>query len=141
MKQKTIQKLVLDSCVVIDLIEKSKFTHKFKKAIKGKQVSIILCDTVLDEVKRVRGLEAEQIVAKITQILNKKIEIENTTKEQRSEAEQISTQYSICHAGDNVILSMCKLRDFVLVTLDRMLLRTCEFTGVVGFHPLNAGGI
>ena len=49
-----IQSIVLDSCVVIDIIEKPKVASGFKARLKGKPVKIILCDIVLDEVRHVR---------------------------------------------------------------------------------------
>jgi len=38
-------------------------------------------------------------------------------------------------------LSLCQAKDFVLVTFDRMLLKTCSFVGVAAFHPSMVGGI
>ena len=51
-----IQSIVLDSCVVIDIIEKPKVASRLKTNLRGKPVNIILCDVVLDEVRKVRGL-------------------------------------------------------------------------------------
>ena len=140
MKQAQTQ-VVLDSCVVIDLIEKPKVAFGLKARLKGKSVRIVLCDTVLGEVRRVRGLAARTVIEKIARILGRKVEISNTGSRDRDAADEITGRYQICHAGDNRILSICKARNFVLVTFDRMLLRACEFEGVPGFHPSAARGI
>ena len=50
------QNIVLDSCVVIDIIEKPKVASRLKASLRGKSVNIILCDIVLEEVNRVRKI-------------------------------------------------------------------------------------
>lgn len=52
----TVQKVVLDSCVIIDLIEKKGLAYRLRSSLRGKSVQIVLCDVVLREIKRVRGL-------------------------------------------------------------------------------------
>ena len=44
------QNIALDSCVVIDILEKPKVASKIKASLRGKSVKIILCDVVLGEV-------------------------------------------------------------------------------------------
>ena len=63
------QNVALDSCVVIDIIEKPKVASKLKSSLRGKQVKIILCDVVLAEVRRVRGYLPEKVIAKISKLL------------------------------------------------------------------------
>ena len=41
------QNIALDSCVVIDLMEKPKVASGMKARLRGKSVKIILCDVVL----------------------------------------------------------------------------------------------
>jgi predicted nucleic acid-binding protein len=132
-------KIALDSCVVIDIIEKPKVASKLKANLRGKSVKIILCDTVLSEVYRVRGYVESFVIGKISKILGREIEL--SKMESDDSAKNITNQFQICHNGDNKILSLCQTKDFVLVTFDRMLLKTCEFVGVAAFHPLMAGGI
>ena len=141
MKQTQIQKIALDSCVVIDLIEKPQVAFGLKARLKGKSIKIVLCDVVLQEVQRVRGLSAKTIIEKITKILGREIELSSVNEENKDTANDISNQFQICHNGDNKILSLCQAKDFVLVTFDRMLLKTCEFVGVVSFHPSMVRGI
>ena len=135
------QNIALDSCVVIDIIEKPQVASKLKASLRGKSVKIILCDIVLGEVRRVRGYLPDKVIAKISKLLGRKIEITNSDEQSLDNANQISSQFQICHNGDNKILSLCQAKNFVLVTFDRMLLKTCQFVGVVAFHPMMAGGI
>ena len=141
MKQTQIQKIALDSCVVIDIIEKPKVAFGLKARLKGKQIKVVLCDVVLNEVSRVRGLSTKIIIQKITKILGREIELSNIDQQNKETANQITNQFQICHNGDNKILSLCQAKDFVLVTFDRMLLKACSFVGVVAFHPSMVRGI
>ena len=141
MKQTQIQKIALDSCVVIDIMENPKVAYGLKARLRGKSVKIILCDVVLNEVRRVRGFSSHKIITTISKLLNRNIEIVTVDEQEKYNAEKISVQYQICHNGDNKILSLCQAKDFILVTFDRMLLNACQFVGVVGFHPSMVGGI
>ena len=136
-----IQNVALDSCVVIDIMEKPKVASGLKASLRGKSIKIILCDVVLGEVRRVRGYLHEQIIAKISKLLGRKIELSSIDETIVKNAQQISNQYATCHCGDNKILSLCQAKNFVLVTFDRMLLKTCQFLGIAAFHPKMAGGI
>ncbi len=136
-----IQNIALDSCVVIDIMEKPKVASGLKARLRGKSVKIILCDVVLGEVKRVRGYLPEKIIAKLSLLLGRKIEIISINEDELSNASQITNQFQVCHNGDNKILSLCQAKDFVLVTFDRMLLKASQFIGVVAFHPSMVGGI
>ena len=131
--------IALDSCVVIDVIEKPKVASKFKASLRGKSVKIVLCDIVLSEVYRVRGYVAKYVISKISHILGREIELSKMEADDLAIA--ITNQFQICHNGDNKILSLCQAKDFVLVTFDRMLLKTSQFVGVAAFHPFMAGGI
>ena len=141
MKQTQIQKIALDSCVVIDIIEKPKVAFGLKARLKGKSIKVILCDVVLNEVQRVRGLSPQIVIEKISKILGRQVELSKSNQENKNNADEITNQFQICHNGDNKILSLCQAKDFVLVTFDRMLLKTCEFVGIVGFHPSMVRGI
>ena len=136
-----IQSIALDSCVVIDIIEKPKVASRLKANLRGKAINIILCDIVLDEVRKVRGLMPHTIVDKIARLLGKKIRLTVVTAEQKEQASQLTEQFQICHNGDNNILSLCKARDFILVTFDKMLLKASQFVGIAVFSPFTAGGI
>lgn len=141
MEQKTTQKIVLDSCVVIDMMEQNKSAHKIKKGLKGKPVCLVLCDVVLKEVSRVRNWNIHQIISRIRKLTRGRVEMISVNDEQRDTARSISDQYSICHRGDNFILALCKIMCLPLITRDRMLLKACEFAGVAAFRPNDTGGI
>jgi hypothetical protein len=135
------QNVVLDSCVVIDIIEKPKVASKLKASFRGKSINIILCDIVLNEVRRVRGILPQVTVSKITSLLGRKVKLTTTTIQDETDAVQLTEQFAICHNGDNKILSLCKARDFILVTFDKMLLKASQFVGIAVFSPFTAGGI
>ena len=135
------QKIALDSCVVIDIMEKPGVASKLKARLRGKSIKIILCDVVLGEVRRVRGYLPEKVISKVSTLLGRKVELSVSDEESISNANQISNQFQICHNGDNKILSLCQAKDFVLVTFDRMLLKASQFIGVAAFHPSMVGGI
>ena len=135
------QNIALDSCVVIDIMEKPKVASGLKARLRGKSVKIILCDVVLGEVKRVRGYLPEKIIAKLSYLLGRKIEISSVDNSQITNAQSITEQFAICHNGDNKILSLCQAKDFILVTFDKMLLKASSFVGVAAFHPSMVGGI
>jgi predicted nucleic acid-binding protein len=141
MNQQVIQKIALDSCVVIDLIEKPTFARRVQKALKGKSVQIVLCDVVLNEVQKVRGYSHQKIVSKISEGLKRSISIVSVNDEEKIQAKQISDQFQICHNGDNKILAICQMKNYILVTFDRMLRKASEFVGIAVFHPLCVGGI
>lgn len=135
------QNVVLDSCVVIDIIEKPKVATQLKAKFRGKSLTIILCDVVLDEVRRVRGLLSQEIVSKISTILGRKVLLTSATIQDETNAVSLTEQFAICHNGDNKILSMCQSRNFILVTFDKMLLKASQFVGIQVFSPFTAGGI
>ena len=141
MNQQTIQKIALDTCVVIDLIEKPTFARRVRQSLKGKSIEIVLCDVVLDEVQRVRGFSRYKTLAKISEVLDRQVSIVTVSEEEKLQAKQISSQYQICHNGDNKILALCQIKDYILVTLDKMLRKASEFVGIAVFHPLCVGGI
>jgi len=141
MNQQVIQKIALDSCVVIDLIEKPTFARRVRQALKGKSIKVILCDVVLNEVQRVRGYPHYETLSKISEVLKRQVSIVQVSDEEKFQAKQITNQFQICHNGDNKILAICQIKDYILVTFDRMLRQASKFVGIAVFHPLCVGGI
>ena len=135
------QNVVLDSCVVIDIIEKPKVASQLKAKFRGKSINIILCDVVLNEVRHARGLFPQEIISKISTLLGRKIKLTSTTDEDKTNAISLTEQFAICHNGDNKILSLCQSRNFILVTFDKMLLKASQFVGIQVFSLFTAGGI
>ena len=107
-----------------------------KPILRGKPVNIILCDVVLDEVRKVRGLLPPVVITKITKLLGKKVQLDTVTAEHKEQALQLTEQFQICHNGDNKILSLCKARDFILVTFDKMLLKASQFVGSLQYFTI-----
>lgn len=137
----TTQNVALDSCVVIGMIEDPRLGLKIKQGLKGKSVKIVLCDVVLSEVNRVRGYAKEYIISKISKILGRSIALQQTNSQEKEDAQKLSAQFLECHNGDNLILALCKIWNYILVTFDRALLRTSNFVGVIACNPLQVGGI
>jgi uncharacterized protein YacL len=135
------QNVVLDSCVVIDIIEKPKVASQLKAKFRGKSLTIILCDVVLNEVRCVRGLLVQEIVSKISRLLGRKVLLTSASIQDETNAQSLTEQFAICHNGDNKILSLCQSRNFILVTFDKMLLKASQFVGIQVFSPFTAGGI
>ena len=135
------QNIALDSCVVIDIMEKPHIASRLKAGLRGKSVKIILCDVVLEEVRRVRGYVPEKVISRISNLLGRKVGLSDINDSVVISAKQITEQFQICHNGDNKILSLCQRKNFVLVTFDRMLLKASQFVGVAAFHPSRVGGI
>jgi len=135
------QNVVLDSCVVIDIIEKPKVASQLKAKFRGKSISIILCDVVLNEVRHARGLFPQEVISKVGTLLGRKVKLTSTTDEDKANAISLTEQFTICHNGDNKILSLCQSRNFVLVTFDKMLLKASQFVGIQVFSLFTAGGI
>ena len=135
------QTVVLDSCVVIDILEKPGLPEKMRAGFRGKPIRIVLCDVVLQEVARVRGFSARHVIQRISMLLKRQVDVARITEEQDAAARQVTERYQTCHSGDNRILSICRANDYVLVTFDRMLLRASEWIGIAVFHPSRIGGI
>ena len=136
-----LQKVALDSCVVIELMDRPYQAQKLRDKFHGKPICIVLCDVVLREVQKIRGFDPRKVISQITKLLGRKVEIVSIHAEQKILAESVTDKYQICHKGDNLILALCQTKDYVLITFDKMLLRSCEFAGIAAFHPSMAGGI
>ena len=134
-------RIVLDTCVVISAFDERRFAARLRASLKGKQVGLVLCDTVLREIHRIRGMSSARVVRGLSKLVGKSVEVFSADGQDMKLARSVTDRYRFCHNGDNLILALCQARDFVLVTFDRMLLRACEIVGVMAFHPQLAGGI
>ena len=135
------QTVVLDSCVVIDILEKPGVSEKLRAGFRGKsnQDSTVRRGAAGSNARE--GFSAKHVVGRIERLLRRPVEVACLTEEQDAAARQVTEQYQICHNGDNQILSICKANDYVLVTFDRMLLKASEWIGIAVFHPSRMGGI
>lgn len=131
--------VALDSCVVIRLMEQPGLGRRLKAKIRGTYTHIVIPDTVLGEVRRVRGHSAQLIRSKMASILGRRVLVAATNDQHRARARDLSSRYAMCHSGDDLIVALCGAHDLTLVTLDRMMLQTCEFAGIPAFHPFRRG--
>lgn len=131
------QGVVFDTCIVIDLMEKPAFGQKLRKALRGKPIGLVLCDTVFREVRRVCGFDACYTLAKVQKIFGKVVETVSTER-YSADAERVSAKFHTCHRGDSSILALCRGDSLLLVTRDRALHRACECAGVLAFYPYEA---
>lgn len=141
MQTQQIQKVALDSCVVINLIDKRTIGNKIRTKLKGKPITIVLCDKVLSEVHKVRGLTVDKIIGLVTQTLGRKPEVSYSNADDVKKAQELSDKYLECHKGDNLILAICIARNYILLTFDRMFLKICDMIGVLAFNPVKGGRI
>ena len=139
MNQQTIQ-ITLDTCVVIDLFEKRNAAGKLRAQLRGKSARIILCDIVLEEVKRVRGIKPATTVSRISKLLKRKVTVLTVNQSERNLASATTAQYQFCHNGDNLILAFCSARS-ISNYFDRKFLSACDVVGVAAFHPSRASSI
>ena len=135
------------------LVEDVKIRDYIEKRLPGAEISTIKIfkagDNIRIDIYSARpgivigrqGREIEALRDELGKLLGRKIELSSIDETIVKNAQQISNQYATCHCGDNKILSLCQAKNFVLVTFDRMLLKTCQFLGVTAFHPKMVGGI
>lgn len=132
--------LALDSCVVIATIKSPKIARKIIRIFRGKNTSVILQDVVLKEASRILQISREAIIEKIRTILRTEVEVFTTTDSMRNDATGYENQYGICHNPDSKILAAAKTFSWTLLTMDRKMLQTAEFEGILALNPVWKGG-
>lgn len=135
------QSIALDTCVVIAMLERPGLARSLRSSLRGKRAGVVLPDTVLSEVRRVRGHGARTVLARVERLLGRRVSVAVTGAAHRRHAGEIRSRYAVCHAGDNLIVAVCSSLDLVLVTFDRMLLQACSFVGIAALHPAEMGGL
>jgi len=132
--------LALDSCVVIATIKSPKIARKIIRIFRGNNTRVILQDVVLKEASRILQIPKEEVVEKIGSILRKKVQVFTTTDSIKNEATKYENQYGICHNPDSEILAAAKSFSWTLLTMDRKMLQTAEFEGILALNPVWVGG-
>ena len=132
--------LALDSCVVIETIKNPRFAKKVSGLFTGAHSRVVLQDVVLKESERILLMSKELVVKKIREILRKEVYVFATTNEMRQSATKMEKQYGICHNPDSIILAAAKTHSWTLLSIDKGVLRTAEFEGILAFNP-HRGGI
>lgn len=133
------QMVVLDSCVVIDVLRKPSIAKKILSLFHGKRSRIVLQDVVLTEVNRILRISKEEIIRKISLIFHKEPYLFSTSEQMRQTSVEIQQKYGICHFPDSLIIAACKLLSWTLFSFDRNLLQSAEFEGILAFNPSRVG--
>ncbi len=132
--------LALDSCSVIGALQSPKIARMISRLFWGTHSRIVLQYVVLNEAERILHLPKEKIMIQLRRLLKKEIFVFATTDEMKTEAKKYEKQYWICHTPDSIILAAAKMNCWTLVTIDRNLLQTANFEGVLALNPYRIGG-
>lgn len=137
-----MQKTVFDTNLVIGVLEDQETAQRVRRALKGKAVRIIICETVLREVRRVRAWSTGAVLAGLRRVFGeKRVETAVSPERLRDEAQRVRDGFEMAHAGDDMILALCRMRGFALITFDRSMLRVAQMLGILAFHPRRAGDL
>lgn len=128
--------LALDSSIVIATIKSPKIARKVIRLFRGNHSSVILQDVVLKEASKILQIPKEQVIEKIGSILRKEIQVFTTTDSMRNESIRYENQYGICHNPDSKILAAAKAFSWTVLTMDRKMLQTAEFEGILALNPV-----
>ena len=129
------QMIVLDSCVVIEILAKPFVARKVLALFHGKHARIVLQDVVLTEVQKILRISKEEIIHKISLIFHKEPYLFATTEQMRQISIQLQQKYGICHFPDSLMLAACKVLAWALFSFDRNMLQSAEFEGILAFNP------
>lgn len=132
--------LAPDSCVVIGMFRSPRLSRKILHMFSGNHSRIVLQDIVLKESQKVLGISKEEIIGKIRAILKKEVFVFATTEEMEKRSREIVQKYGISHYPDSVILAAASANSWTILSLDRNLLRTADFEGILAFNPMRVGG-
>lgn len=137
-----MQKAIFDTNLVIEVLEDRGTAQRMRQALKGKEVRIILCDTVLRETRRVRAWTDETVLAGLGRIFGeKRIAVVSSPDCLKVKARLVRDSFAMAHAGDDMILALCRMCGFALLTFDRCMLRVAFMLGILAFHPRRAGDL
>ncbi len=132
--------LALDSCIVIATIRSSKIARKVIQLFRGNVFRVVLQDVVLKETSKILKISKEEIIKKIGSILKKEVEVFATTDSMKNQATKYEQQYGICHNPDSKILAAAKAFTWTVLTMDRKMIQTAEFEGILALNPVWMGG-
>jgi len=130
----------LDSCAVIATIKSPAIARKVFRFFRGNNSKIVLQDVVLKEASRILQITKEDVIKKIGTILRKEVQVCITTDSMRTEATRYENQYGICHRPDSKILVAAKTFSWTLLTMDKKMIQTAEFEGILALNPTWMGG-
>ncbi|MFB5631534.1 MAG: type II toxin-antitoxin system VapC family toxin [Nitrosopumilaceae archaeon] len=130
------QPVVVDSNIIIKEIQEGRSLHPIAKRIKKHKSKMVIPESVLGEVEKVTGNQADVIMDTIYEFCKHPITLDKTD-EIKAESERLVDQYYECHCPDSMILATAKLTGSALVSFDRELLQTAKLEGVQAFLPRN----
>lgn len=133
-------KIVLDSNVVIDIIQKQNPTRKnIQMRIKSGDEVIIPEHVIREVIKKIpNGQEA--IINWLVKQNPMKLTFLRDTEKIIKKAESFEAKFTYCHWPDSRIIAHCSEYDAVLVTRDQKMRLCADFLGVMTTSPYNLGG-
>ena len=132
----TGQPVVVDSDIIIKEIQEGRSLKPIAKRIKKHKSKMVIPESVLGEVQKITGNQADSIMDTIYQYCKYPITLDKTD-EINAESERLVEQYYECHHPDSLILATAKITGSALVSFDRDLLQTAKKEGVQAFLPRN----
>ena len=127
---------VLDTNVVIDILENRSHNRKLVRAIRGKQVRLVVCETVLRELRRVRKWSEDVVLAGLEEVFGReRIVVSDPPKDLLTHARELERRYEMAHNGDVHILAQCRMDGCALITRDGNMRQVASMMGVLVFHP------
>lgn len=127
---------VLDTNVVIDILENRSHNRKMVRAIRGKQVRLVVCETVLRELRRVRKWSEDVVLAGLEEAFGRgRIVVSDPPKDLLTHARELERRYEMAHNGDVHILAQCRMDGCALITRDGNMRQVASMMGVLVFHP------
>ena len=127
---------VLDTNVVIDILENRSYNRKMVRAIRGKQIRLVVCETVLRELRRVRKWSEDVVLAGLEEAFGReRIVVSDPPKDLLTHAKELERRYEMAHNGDVHILAQCRMDGCALITRDGNMRQVASMMGVLVFHP------
>lgn len=137
-----MQETIFDTNLVIEVLEDRGTAQRMRRVLGGKQVRIILCDTVLREIRRVRAWTDKAVLAGLGRIFGeKRVAVVGSPDCLKVKARLVRDSFVVAHAGDDMILALCRMQGFALLTFDRCMLRVAFMLSILAFHPRRAGDL
>lgn len=137
-----MNRMVFDTNLVIEVLEKPSVADQMRQRLRGKEMKIVVCGTVLRELGRVRRWSGMTVVARLRRIFGERRVVTDTSAEGLgSEAGRLRDRFAMAHRGDDRILAYCMKYSCYLLTFDREMLTVAHMLGVLAFHPRRAGEI
>ena len=134
-----MNKTVLDTNVIIDVLEKPGVAETIRCGLRGKSIKLVVCEMVLHELKRVRAWSRQRVVDGLESAFGKKrILVSTSPADIKDKARLIRYKFELAHAGDDCILAQCQMYGWMLLTRDRKMRMIATVLGILAFSPQKA---